>query len=68
MKVRVSVDAVRAVITLDNNWTPELLGTLMRQCGDEVLRVCHCLGLSEDDPDNDTAVMPEIGGETDSPD
>lgn len=48
MKLRVEVDRVVASVTLDSAWTPELLGTLLRHCGDEVIRVCESLALESE--------------------
>ncbi len=40
MKITVSIDGVRACVTIDGAWTPELIATVLRTCGDEALRIC----------------------------
>lgn len=49
MNVRVEVESVGARMDLDGDaWTPELLQTLLRMCGDEVIRICQTLGFDAD--------------------
>lgn len=59
MKLRVAVDHISASINIDSAWTPELIDTLLRTCGDEVLRVCNSLGRDDDS----TAVVSITGGD-----
>jgi hypothetical protein len=58
VKLQVEVDQIVANITFDGAWTPELLATLLRHCGDEVVRVCQALDDEE----------PAETGETTGPD
>lgn len=54
MILRIDIDNVAAMIELEGEpWTPELLQTLLRICGDEVVRTAIALGegLPEEEED-----------------
>lgn len=55
--VRVEVDNVAATLELDEAWTPELVETFLRMCGQEVVRTGMALGmeLGEDAEDDGTS-------------
>lgn len=47
MMLRVDVDNVAATVELDGEaWTPELLETILRMCGEEVVRTAVALGVT----------------------
>lgn len=49
MIIRVEVEGIGARLDLEGaSWTPELLETALRMCGDEVVRVCQSLGIDFD--------------------
>lgn len=46
MIVRVAVEGIESTLDLDDaSWTPELIQTFLRMCGDEVMRVCEGIGV-----------------------
>jgi|GraSoiStandDraft_51_1057287.scaffolds.fasta_scaffold165570_2 hypothetical protein len=56
--LRVEVDNVAATLELDSEaWTPELVETFLRMCGDEVVRTGMALGMeiSDEAEDDDTS-------------
>lgn len=56
--VRLEVDNVASMVELDDApWTPELVQTLLRMCGDEVVRTVTAIGvaMTSDADDEDRA-------------
>lgn len=54
MIIRVEVEGIGARLDLEGaSWTPELLETALRMCGDEVVRVCQTLGIDSVVRDDD---------------
>lgn len=54
MMVRVAVEGIESALDLeDASWTPELVATFLRMCGDEVVRVCEHVGVVNGRGDDD---------------
>lgn len=57
MNLRVEIDSICCAVDLDDAaWTPELIATLLRQCGNEAVRIVENIGLPGD-RDDDGAVL-----------
>jgi hypothetical protein len=52
--LRVDVDHVAATVELDGEaWTPELIETILRMCGEEVVRTTIALGVAAENGEAD---------------
>lgn len=60
MILRVEVDNVAAMLELDGEaWTPELIETILRMCGEEVVRTALTLGAALEGCDGDDPASTE---------
>lgn len=60
MILRVEVDSVAAMLELDGEaWTPELIETILRMCGEEVVRTARALGAAIEGCDGDDTAPTE---------